>query len=176
MGNYHARFLGGLGPAMAPGYPVLGILVFWYNSERNESLIEIRFEQPKDIDEIRLLNDTAFGQPAEGRIVDKLRKSCKEIISLVAIANNKVIGHILFSPAMIEIQSNVIEGMGLAPMSVLPEWQNQGIGSKLVKEGLQIVDSRKCPFLIVLGHEKYYPRFRLLRCIKEWHSGYCRRL
>jgi len=132
----------------------------------NESVIEIRLEQPKDIDEVRLLNDTAFAQPTEGRIVDKLRKSCKGILSLVAISNNKVIGHILFSPVTIETQSDVIEGMGLAPMAVLPEWQNQGIGSKLVKEGLRIVNSTKCPFLSVLGHENYYPRFGFQRASK----------
>ncbi len=132
----------------------------------NESLIEIRFERPKDIDEVRLLNHKAFVQPVEGRIVDKLRKSCNGILSLVAISNNKVIGHIMFSPVTIETQSGVIEGMGLAPMAVLPELQNHGIGSKLVKEGLRIINNMKCPFVIVLGHEKYYPRFGFKRASK----------
>ncbi len=132
----------------------------------NETVIEIRFEQPKDIDEVRLLNDMAFDQPVEGRIVDKLRKSCKGILSLVAISNNKVTGHILFSPVTIETQSGVIEGMGLAPMAVSPELQSKGIGSKLVKEGLRIINNRKCPFVIVLGHEKYYPRFGFQRASK----------
>jgi len=113
----------------------------------NETVIEIRFEQPKDIDEVRLLNDMAFDQHVEGRIVDKLRKSCKGILSLVAISNNKVTGHILFSPVTIETQSGVIEGMGLAPMAVSPELQSKGIGSKLVKEGLRIINNRKCPFV-----------------------------
>jgi predicted N-acetyltransferase YhbS len=48
-----------------------------------------------------------------------LRKSCNGILSLVAISNNKVIGHIMFSPVTIETQSGVIEGMGLAPMAVI---------------------------------------------------------
>ena len=132
----------------------------------NEAVIEVRFERPKDIDEVRLLNEKAFGQPIEGRIVDKLRKSCKGILSLVAISNNKVIGHILFSPVTIETQSGVIEGMGLAPMAVSPELQNQGIGSKLVKEGLRIINNTKYPFVSVLGHEKYYPRFGFKRASK----------
>ncbi len=132
----------------------------------NESVIEVRFERPKDIDEVRLLNDKAFGQPVEGRIVDKLRKSCNGILSLVAISNNKVIGHIMFSPVTIETQRGIIEGMSLAPMAVLPELQNQGIGSKLVKEGLRIIKNTKCPFVIVLGHEKYYPRFGFKRASK----------
>ena len=53
----------------------------------NESVIEIRFEQPKDIEEVRLLNDMAFGQPEEGRIVDKLRNSCKGILPLEILSN-----------------------------------------------------------------------------------------
>ena len=129
-------------------------------------MVEIRLEQPKDIDEIRLLNDKAFGQPIEGLIVDKLRKSCNRILSLVVISNNKVVGHIMFSPVTIETQEGVIEGMGLAPMAVLPEFQNKGIGSKLVKEGLRIIKNTTCPFVIVLGHEKYYPRFGLQRASK----------
>lgn len=129
-------------------------------------MIKIRFELPEDIDEIRSLHDKAFGQPIEGRIVDKLRKSCKGILSLVAILKNKVIGHILFSPVTIETQSGIIKGMGLGPMAVLPELQNQGIGTKLVKEGLRIINNMTCPFVIVLGHEKYYPRFGFQRASK----------
>ncbi len=132
----------------------------------NESATVVRFERPKDIDDVRLLNDKAFGQTVEGHIVDKLRKSCKEILSLVATSNNKVIGHILFSPVTIETQSGIIQGMGLGPMAVLPELQKQGIGSKLVKEGLRIINNTKCPFVIVLGHEKYYPRFGFQRASK----------
>ena len=129
----------------------------------NEPVIEIRFERPEDIDEVRLLNTKAFGQPIEGRIVDKLRKSCKRILSLVAISNNEIIGHIMFSPVTIESQEGVIEGMGLAPMAVLPELQNQGIGSKLIEEGLRIIRNTSCPFVVVLGHETYYPRFGFQR-------------
>jgi putative acetyltransferase len=130
---------------------------------RRYSVIEIRVEQPKDIDEVRVVNDKAFGQPEEGRLVDKLRKSCNGVLSLVAISNNIVVGHILFSPVTVESPSGVIEGMGLAPMAVLPEFQNRGIGSKLVNEGLRIIGNTTCPFVVVLGHEKYYPRFGFQR-------------
>ena len=126
-------------------------------------MIEIRVEQPKDIDEVRSVNDKAFGQREEGRLVDRLRKSCNGVLSLVAISDNTVVGHILFSPVTVESQSGVIEGMGLAPMAVLPEFQNRGIGSKLVKEGLRIIGNTTCPFVVVLGHEKYYPRFGFQR-------------
>jgi putative acetyltransferase len=129
-------------------------------------MVEVRIELPEDIDAVRLVNDQAFGQPAEGRIVDRLRKSCEGILSLVAASNNQIVGHILFSPATIDIQDRLIEGMGLAPMAVLPEYQNRGIGSELVTEGLRIIKGMKCPFVIVLGHEKYYPRFGFQKASK----------
>ncbi|CAB1055923.1 Acetyltransferase, GNAT family [Olavius sp. associated proteobacterium Delta 1] len=122
-------------------------------------MVEVRIEQPDDIDAVRLVNDQAFGQPDEGRIVDKLRNSCEEIISLVAISKNQIVGHILFSPVTIDNKGSVIEGMGLAPMAVLPEFQNRGIGSELATEGLRLIKRMKCPFVIVLGHDQYYPRF-----------------
>jgi len=122
-------------------------------------MIEIREEEQKDYDSVRILNDLAFGQSAEGHIVDKLRKACKQTISLVAVSGEKIVGHIFFSPAAITHNEAHIIGMGLAPMAVLPEFQNQGIGSLLVKEGLRRIKETDCPFIIVLGHEHYYPRF-----------------
>ncbi|MBT8369282.1 MAG: N-acetyltransferase, partial [Deltaproteobacteria bacterium] len=77
-------------------------------------MIKVCIEQPNDIDAVRLVNDKAFEQTAEGSIVDNLRKSCEGILSLVAISNGQIIGHILFSPVTVETQGRVIEGMGLA--------------------------------------------------------------
>ena len=122
-------------------------------------MIEIREEKQADYDSVRMVNDLAFGQPEEGRIVDKLRKTCQEIISLVAVSGEKIVGHIFFSPVVIRHNDTDIFGMGLAPMAVLPEFQKQGIGSSLVKEGLQRIKETDYPFIIVLGHEHYYPRF-----------------
>jgi len=122
-------------------------------------MIEIREEEQKDYDSVRIVNDLAFGQSEEGRIVDKLRKACQETISLVSVSGEKIIGHIFFSPVEIIHSDAHIIGMGLAPMAVLPEFQKQGIGSLLVKEGLRRIKETDCPFIIVLGHEHYYPRF-----------------
>ena len=118
-----------------------------------------RKEKQNDHDEVRIVNEQAFGQPDEGHIVEKLRESCKETVSLVAVSDNEIIGHIFFSPVTIEIATGCINGMGLAPMAVAPEFQNQGVGSMLVNEGIRILKSMSCPFVIVLGHEKFYPRF-----------------
>jgi putative acetyltransferase len=138
-------------------------------------MIEIREEKQEDYDAVRFVNDQAFGTPEEGRIVDKLREACKETISLVAVSGEKVVGHIFFSPATIDHQDEQVVGMGLAPLAVLPEFQNQGIGSILVIEGLRRIKATDCPFIIVLGHENFYPRFGFelasnygLRC--QWDS------
>ena len=122
-------------------------------------MIVIREEEQKDHNSVRIVNDLAFRQPDEGRIVDKLRKACQDTISLVAVSGEKIVGHIFFSPAVIRHNNSDLIGIGLAPMAVLPEFQKQGIGSMLVKEGLRRIKETDCPFIIVLGHEYYYPRF-----------------
>jgi putative acetyltransferase len=122
-------------------------------------MIIIREERPEDEEAIRAVNEKAFGQPAEAIIVDKLRKNCPGFLSLVALEGDEVVGHILFSPAKIEGSTKTIDGMGLAPMAVLPERQRQGIGTLLVNRGIEMLRSRSCPFIIVLGHPEYYPRF-----------------
>ena len=122
-------------------------------------MILIREERPGDIAAIRRVNELASGQPEEAGIVDQLRQGCDALLSLVAVRDEQVVGHILFSPATIEAAQGTIAGMGLAPMAVLPDCQRQGIGSKLVEAGLSILRERVCPFVIVLGHPEYYPRF-----------------
>lgn len=122
-------------------------------------MINIRIESQEDLQQVHLLNEQAFEQPAEANIVDKLRLMCSEYLSLVAEDDKKIVGHILFTPVMIEGTQGNIQGMGLAPMAVSPDRQRQGIGSRLVEKGLEILKSQNCPFVIVLGHPEYYPRF-----------------
>jgi putative acetyltransferase len=71
-----------------------------------------------------------------------------------------VVGHVLFSPARIETGAGgEVLGMGLAPLAVLPEYQGQRIGTELAEAGLAAIRQTPCPFVIVLGHPDYYPRF-----------------
>jgi putative acetyltransferase len=121
--------------------------------------IHIRPEQPDDADDIRRVNEEAFGQPLEAGLVERLRANCGVLLSLVATVNGRIAGHILFTPLRVESPEAVFEGAGLGPMAVLPEWQRQGVGSRLVAEGLAALRARGCPFVIVLGHPAYYPRF-----------------
>lgn len=138
-------------------------------------MTSIRRERPEDTAAIRVINEAAFAQSAEADIVDALRDSCPDILSLVAETDGGIVGHILFSPVTIEDGPQSRQGMGLAPIAVMPNRQRQGIGSKLVEAGLEILRERGCPFVIVLGHPEFYPRFGFvpasrhgLRC--EWEG------
>ncbi len=122
-------------------------------------MISICEEEPEDVPAVRKINELAFGQPQEAGIVDALRGSGDEFLSFVAECDGEVVGHILFTPVAIETARGAVRGMGLAPMAVLPERQRQGIGSALVRHGLAALRDRSCPFVIVLGHAEYYPRF-----------------
>ncbi len=120
-------------------------------------MFEIRKEESKDRDTVHHLNLNAFDNGPEAGIVDKLRASCKEYLSFVAVEDGSVIGHVLFTPATVVDCPAV--GMGLAPMSVLPSQQRKGIGTRLIRYGLDFLRNAGCPFVIVLGHPEYYPRF-----------------
>ena len=119
----------------------------------------IRRELPDDIPAVRVVNESAFGQPQEADLVDKLRVACPDALSLVAVDEGEVVGHVLFTPVTIEAGDHVVAGMGLAPMAVFPERQRRGIGSELIETGLAERRQSGCPFVIVLGHAEYYPRF-----------------
>ncbi len=119
----------------------------------------IRSEKPEDIPAIRVVNERAFGGAAEADLVDALRRNGKATISLVAEDGGCVVGHILFSPVAIETSERELVGVGLAPMSVIPERQNQRIGSLLVEGGLRRCREEGHRFVVVLGHPGYYPRF-----------------
>ena len=122
-------------------------------------MITIRPETRLDLPAIRKINELAFGQVAEANLVDSLREHCRDILSLLAVDENEPVGHILFSPATIESETDTIRGMALAPMAVLRDRQCEGIGSALVREGLERLQHSSCPYIIVLGHPEFYPRF-----------------
>ena len=119
-------------------------------------MIEIREERADDIAAVRNLNSRAFGQDQESNIVDALRANGAALLSLVATLNGQVVGHIMYSPLSID---GKFEGAALGPMAVLPQCQRRGIGSRLIEAGNRKLKDDGCPFIIVVGHADYYPRF-----------------
>ena len=119
----------------------------------------IRAENEEDYSDVHRVIEMAFGQPDEARLVAKLRDVAHPNISLVAVEDERVVGHIFFSPVTVESDSNVFTAMGLAPLAVLPEYQNRGVGSQLVWEGLKECLMIGHNIIVVLGHPDYYPRF-----------------
>ncbi len=121
--------------------------------------ILIRPENDQDHDAVRQVNCSAFGQDGEARLVDGLRAGGCAPVSLVAEIDGKVVGHILFSDLSIVTESGNVAALALAPMAVLPKFQRQGIGSALVRCGLEMCKENGHRTVIVLGHAEFYPRF-----------------
>ncbi|RZT23872.1 GNAT family N-acetyltransferase [Fictibacillus sp. BK138] len=128
-------------------------------------MIQIRAERNGDQEAIRQINDAAFKGDNESRLVDAIRKSELFVpeLSLVAETDGELIGHILFS--IVHIQSGDVEipTVALAPMAVVPEHQNKGVGSLLVEEGLKRAEDQGFKHVVVLGHPDFYPKFGFVR-------------
>jgi putative acetyltransferase len=122
-------------------------------------MVTIRMETSSDYSAIHKINELAFGRPNEANLVDALRQNADPFISLVAELSGQVVGHIFFSPVTIENDNSVFTALGLAPLAVLPEFQNQGIGSTLVRAGLEKCQQIDHDIVVVLGHPNFYPRF-----------------
>ena len=118
----------------------------------------LRHEMPEDKSSIHDLNVKAFEGPTEADLVDVLRGRATPFISLVAEEEGAVVGHICFTPVVLE-SDPACRAVGLAPMAVRPEWQRRGIGTELVRRGLEECKRQGQDFVVVVGHSHYYPRF-----------------
>ena len=132
-------------------------------------MLEIRQEKIKEYEEVYHVIKTAFetAEHSDGNehdLVVALRKSNNFIpkLSLVAIEDNKIVGYILFT----KIKIGQFEELALAPLGVLPEYQHQGVGSKLIEEGHKIAKNLGYHYSVVLGSEKYYPKFGYIPAIQ----------
>ena len=121
-------------------------------------MITIRHEKAEDKKQVYSVIEYAFKRDTEANLADRLHQNCISFLSMVADDNGTIVGHIMFTPVLIK-NGQEAHGMGLAPMAVIPSRQRQGIGTLLVESGLQILKEKGCPFVIVLGHPGYYPRF-----------------
>jgi putative acetyltransferase len=119
----------------------------------------IRPEAPPDAAAIRFVNEQAFGGSGEANAIAALRDRGAATLSLVAVIDERVVGHIFFTPIEIVAPERTWPGLGLAPLAVLPDYQRRGIGSALLDAGLEECRRMGCERMIVLGHPDYYPRF-----------------
>src|SRR5689334_6578672 len=122
-------------------------------------MIEIRSERPEDAAAVRQVNEQAFGSPKEARLVDMLRAADRVAVSLVATADGRVVGHILFSPITVAEAPAGFVGLALGPLAVLPAFQKMGIGARLVRHGLAECLQGGCQAVVLLGSPGYYARF-----------------
>lgn len=128
--------------------------------------MKIRQEKVTDFKEVFSLikeafKDEQFSNNKEQFLVERLRKSEAFIpeLSLVAEIDGKIVGHILITKLKINNSVNEFESLALAPVSVLPTYQNRGIGGKLIIEAHQKATDLGYKSIVLLGHENYYPRF-----------------
>ena len=121
--------------------------------------MQIRNELVGDVEQIDRLLRAAFEGPEEAELVRALRTAKAVTLSLVAVHEDRVLGHILFSPVTVECDAPVGNWQGLGPMAVLPEHQAEGIGTALVCGGLESLRKSGHEAVVVVGHPGYYPRF-----------------
>ncbi|MBK1897603.1 GNAT family N-acetyltransferase [Chryseobacterium paridis] len=126
----------------------------------------LRQEQEKDHSQVFKVVEDAFkyaehSDHQEQFLVEKLRNSDAFIpeLSIVAEINNEIVGHILFTKLSVKNNSDSFSSLALAPVSVKPEYQGQGIGGQLINYGHKIAKDLGYESVILIGHEHYYPRF-----------------
>lgn len=123
-------------------------------------MIEVRLATADDLPAIIQVVTAAFPTDAEARLVEHLCAAGHDELSLVASDKDQIVGHVLFSPVTIERDGRAVgEGLGLAPVAVVPTHQKRGIGSTLISAGLQSLAAAGCPLVVVLGEPVYYQRF-----------------
>lgn len=126
------------------------------------STLNIRTEEANDIDNIFQINSAAFDTDSEAELVNRLREQAEPFLSLVAEQEGTLVGHLLLTPVTLDADQDIsseLKLMGLAPMAVMPNNQNIGIGSALVEAGLAHCRNLGIGAVVVLGHPEYYPRF-----------------
>jgi HAD superfamily hydrolase (TIGR01509 family) len=133
--------------------PLAGVLAHFGDT------LAIRPETPDDLAAIRLVEESAFARPAEAALVDLARKRGKSVLSLVAHQDGHLLGHILFTPVTLASPHSDGRGLGIGPVAVLPGFQRTGVGSRVMRAGLDHVRRLGYAFVVLLGDPAWYSRF-----------------
>jgi putative acetyltransferase len=121
--------------------------------------VTIRPATPDDWPAIVEINDSAFEGAGESALIGAIERSGRPVISLVACADDVVVGHIFLSPVRVESPGPPIPAAALAPMAVTPRFQRSGIGTQLVEAGLMACIEQGYQIVVVVGHPRFYQRF-----------------
>ena len=133
---------------------------------RDPRMISIRAERADDAPAVRRVHEAAFPTSAEADLVERLRATGRIAVSLVAEAEGKIIGHVVFSPVTCDPPLNVI-AYGLGPLAVLPGHEKHAAGRRLVQNGLAECHARDACMVVVLGDFAYYSRFGFERASRH---------
>lgn len=129
--------------------------------------MDIKAATGSDLPALVKLHDAAFGTPHEGKLVRDLHEADLAAISLVAWDGAEVLGHIVFSPLVIEVDNDTVLGLALAPLAVAPARQKRGIGTALMEAGLVAAAQHGWQAVIVLGNPSFYQRFGFSPALAE---------
>jgi predicted N-acetyltransferase YhbS len=137
-------------------------------------MINIRHETIADYAAIARVNARAFSDDPKVGLIPTLHRQRTRFdpeLSLVAEQDGRIIGHVLFSPQTIRLLGQDVEVVNLSPLAVDPDFQRQGIGGMLVREGHRVAKAKGYPLSFLVGHPPYYPRFGYLpNAYSGWSS------
>ncbi|MEZ4594157.1 MAG: N-acetyltransferase [Chloroflexota bacterium] len=119
----------------------------------------IRLETAVDAENVYAVEAAAFGRPDEAELVQKLQQAGVDTLSLVAVLDDELVGHVLFSPVTVKSEGGEFTAVALGPVAVSPNHQKEGIGSELCRQGIEACREAGYELAFVLGHPSYYPRF-----------------
>jgi putative acetyltransferase len=126
-----------------------------------EKTMEIREATDSDLNDVLKIEREAFGYDKEAELVNKMLvdPTGQPMLSLLGFDNDRPVGHILFTAVRLKETTDTATASILAPLAIMPDAQNKGVGGKLIKKGLELLSKASVDLVFVLGHPGYYPLY-----------------